>query len=63
MVVWVMCPACVPFFVLAHRWFAPIYVVDVVDPVLMYFDTYADLLPHILAWIYQLWIFGNTTLV
>ena len=55
----VICPPRVPFFVLPCIWVAPICVVNVVTRVLVY----VGLMPHILEWSYQLFIFGNTTSV
>ena len=58
-----MCTLHVPFFVFAHMWVAPIYVVNVVADVLVCVDVNVGLLPHIPAWRYQLLVFGNTTSV
>ena len=58
----VICPVCLPFFDWPHIWIDPIYVVNVVAVVLFCVDTYIGLLSHILAWSYQLFIFGNPTL-
>ena len=46
-----------------HIWVATIYVENVVADVLFCVGTYVGLLPHILSWSYQLFIFGNTTLI
>ena len=53
----------VPFIPPPHRWVATIYVVNVFDTVLFCIDTFVGLLPHILAWSYQMLTFGNTALV
>ena len=43
-----VCPLYVPFILLIHSWFTPIYAVIVVGAVLFRVDTYVVLLPHIL---------------
>ena len=63
LVVGVVCSVYVTFVVWGHRWVTLIYVVNVVADVLLCFNTYVGLLPHILAWRNQLCIFDNSTLV
>ena len=58
-----VCPLRVTFVILPNRLVDPIYVVNVVAAVLFCVDIYVYLLPHILAWSYQLFVFGNPTLV
>ena len=48
---------------LTRIWVAPIYVVTVFATVLFWVHTYVVLMPHILAWSYQMLIFGNTNLL
>ena len=59
----VMCTVHVQFAVSPHSWVAPIYEVNVFAAVLFCVDNYVGLIPHILAWIYQPFIFGNPNLV
>ena len=58
-----MFPLRVEFFVFTHIWVTPIYVVNIVAAVLVYVDIYVGLLPHILAWRYQLFVSNNPTSV
>ena len=58
-----MFPLRVEFFVFTHIWVTPIYVVNIVATVLVYVDIYVGLLPHILVWNYPLLFFGNKNLV
>ena len=48
---------CVPFVVYHHIWVPPIYAANFVSTVLLYVDIYVGLMPHILAWRYQLCVF------
>ena len=54
LLVGLMCPVCVPFFVWPHIWVSTIYVVNVFVAVLLYVDNYVGLMPHIMEWKYQL---------
>ena len=47
-------------FVLPHIWVAAIYAVNVVAAVLVCVDIYVDLLTHILAWRYPMFIYVIT---
>ena len=48
---------------LLHIWVARIYVVNVMAAVIICADIYVGLLPHILEWSYQLFVYGNPTSV
>ena len=58
-----MCTHLVIFVLLPHIWVAPIYAVNVVAYILVCVNIYVVLLPHFLAWSYQLLVSGNTTSV
>ena len=58
-----MFTVCVPFVVSPHIYVDPIYAMDVVAAVLFCVDYYIGMLPNILIWTYQLFIFSNPNLV
>ena len=63
LVIGVMCPVCVTVVFWNNRWVTPIDVVHIVSAVVLHVGTFVRLLPHTLAWNYQLYVYVNTTLV
>ena len=61
LVVGVMFPLRVTFVVFPHICVDPIYMVNIVAAVQICVHIYVGLLPHILEWSYQLFIYGNPT--